>query len=611
MRLETRDAPWRTIIALPIFIWILSALGCADLEAYRTSGALEGACTPVSPTAWTKDKKISPGTLSNDAPTDCPKRLIEKVPGVYTLYFFEYDDQGFLFKDTEKLAQANLAHLYQEITSPESADKQYSIVTFIHGWKHTARSNDPNVQGFRFFLQQLQHYEHSIVENTGKKEREVIGIYVGWRGAGTKFVDMQPLGDYVEDFTFWTRKSAAGRVAQGDIHTLLATIQRMEDHRNEIWIRSKEEEAKHAHSESAAATSFVAPSEANKQTTFARAVATVKQSASTKNASDLVASGAPKVDLWSAKPVRNIVVGHSFGGLIAYTTLQDSLIRKLMLMHDVAIRNSEEKASNADAQTLAISDADLRMLKGDLVLLINPAIEATRFHPIFSLAQSQYFPTYQTPIFVSVTSRADLATRYAFPFGRLPSMLTKHYLNDEGLQDRTTFGHYDNYTTHVLATGDTVHLPGGQESRFCAAWTAKVQELGVNRGYVATNEEVANILDWVTGDDGKIIDADQPQKATSGNDAGTFPREFCSGKSYFDTPRKKPITTEQPGLYLFPATVLTSAGTKEKTSSMNSPIWNIATDKPIVNDHGDIDNERLWLFLRQIYEEGTVSIVDH
>jgi hypothetical protein len=33
----------------------------------------------------------------------------------------------------------------------------------------------------------------------------------------------------------------------------------------------------------------------------------------------------------------------------------------------------------------------------------------------------------------------------------------------------------------------------------------------------------------------------------------------------------------------------------------NTPIWNISTKKPIVNDHGDIENIRLIEFLRQIY----------
>ena len=65
---------------------------------------------------------------------------------------------------------------------------------------------------------------------------------------------------------------------------------------------------------------------------------------------------------------------------------------------------------------------------GDLVVLVNPAVEGARYEPVYSVAQGRNdFSPKQTPVFVAVTSADDQATRLAFPLGRTLSSISESY----------------------------------------------------------------------------------------------------------------------------------------------------------------------------------------
>ena len=91
------------------------------------------------------------------------------------------------------------------------------------------------------------------------------------------------------------------------------------------------------------------------------------------------------------------IAGHSFGGMIVFSALAQSLI----------------EAASAPAG---------RMVPGfaDLVLLINPAIEAARYLPIYDLVVSPAFKargTTQLPIFICVQAENDQPIGRWFPLG--------------------------------------------------------------------------------------------------------------------------------------------------------------------------------------------------
>ncbi len=147
---------------------------------------------------------------------------------------------------------------------------------------------------------------------------------------------------------------------------------------------------------------------------------------------------------------RMVVIGHSFGGAVVFTALQQ-------ILSDRFIDSRRAKTFSGDAQGF-----------GDLVVLVNPAFEAMHFATLYDISQQHcrnYFPT-QLPKLAILTSQSDLATKWAFPAGRFfstfmesHSTLTRHYCENnkpiameikEGNADITTIGHFEPYQTHYL-----------------------------------------------------------------------------------------------------------------------------------------------------------------
>jgi pimeloyl-ACP methyl ester carboxylesterase len=148
---------------------------------------------------------------------------------------------------------------------------------------------------------------------------------------------------------------------------------------------------------------------------------------------------------------RLVVVGHSFGGAVVYSALSQTLMVGFV-----------DTVGPAGALT------DARGF-GDLVVLINPAFEATRFAPLSDMANERrsYFAS-QLPVIAILTSEADDATKRAFPIGRwFSTFFEKHREtarpngvtgDDEMIDQRkaniTAVGHFDPYRTHYLGAAD-------------------------------------------------------------------------------------------------------------------------------------------------------------
>ena len=154
------------------------------------------------------------------------------------------------------------------------------------------------------------------------------------------------------------------------------------------------------------------------------------------------------------------LIGHSFGGLILYNSITESLLDSLVV------------ANSGDPSAARIAKPVF-----DLVVLLNPAFEATRFEPLFQVAKEYLLPSGRTwpygrdqrPIFVSITSEGDSATRIAFPIARYINSTFQHegwtdqddrtkqeYAQRlEKIANNHTIGHMERYRTHRLTlTGD-------------------------------------------------------------------------------------------------------------------------------------------------------------
>lgn len=154
------------------------------------------------------------------------------------------------------------------------------------------------------------------------------------------------------------------------------------------------------------------------------------------------------------------LIGHSFGGLIVYNAIAESLLDSLV-----------RTAPGEPAKPIV-----------DLALVLNPAFEASRFEPLFQAAVARQTATSTgRPIFVSITSSDDSATRTAFPLGRAINSVFDHegWIEDdlcpeaaapapprrpwepcsaydrglrlEKMANTHTAGHLPRYATHELA----------------------------------------------------------------------------------------------------------------------------------------------------------------
>ena len=93
---------------------------------------------------------------------------------------------------------------------------------------------------------------------------------------------------------------------------------------------------------------------------------------------------------------RLVLAGHSFGALILFSAVAENLIESIARSHERVVRPY-----------------------GDLIILINPAFEATRYQPLLTaLLARPGFPPDQRPCFLAVTATNDWATGWAFPIGR-------------------------------------------------------------------------------------------------------------------------------------------------------------------------------------------------
>ena len=172
-------------------------------------------------------------------------------------------------------------------------------------------------------------------------------------------------------------------------------------------------------------------------------------------AAQRIAQGTPREVLGRLKAFRNgtpgqkpqatlVVVGHSFGGLIVYTAIAQSLIEA------------------------AASEGRIAPSFGDLVLLVNPAFSAVSYMPLWSIVASKQFDEHQLPVCVSVTALNDWATRIAYPLGTFLRQFNELWSDPKERQALFhTMGHLPWLRTHELK------LRGDGGGKAAAAVTAQ------------------------------------------------------------------------------------------------------------------------------------------
>ena len=150
-----------------------------------------------------------------NASGDCSKHALQvhalDKTDEYRLAFIEFDDQGQL-RDREQM-DAVLTE-YQQLSSFDDV----LLITFVHGWHHSAKPEDGNIKSFRKMLADISITEGIGSKQQNRKKRKVVGIYVGWRGDSISV-------PYVNALTFWDRKNTAHEVGQLGVTEVLLKLE--------------------------------------------------------------------------------------------------------------------------------------------------------------------------------------------------------------------------------------------------------------------------------------------------------------------------------------------------------------------------------------------------
>lgn len=333
------------------------------------------------------------------------------VDNSYTLHFVEFDDQGWLFPDgadpvhPEGTPSKQIDCAVADLAGQLSAGQQVLSFVYVHGWKHSADHDDPDVKRFRELLGSRAKLFPG---------RQIVGIYVGWQG---RTIDL-PL---LKELTFWGRKNAANHVAEGRVRELFSRIKGLRDYWN-------------------------GPREGLNRTQDC----------------DWEPTGEDKCSL------RTIMIGHSFGGLILYNSAAPYLLEMLSATRDIPAGLEPAKARRARGIA-------------DLIVLLNPAFEGSRYESLYQASQHYQPSGREPPILVMITSTADLATKNAFPVARWFNSIFQYpsSSDDESEAMRRTPGHTDRYLTHDLCVenadcraidpeaGSETGKPWSGSRRFC------------------------------------------------------------------------------------------------------------------------------------------------
>jgi hypothetical protein len=330
----------------------------------------------------------------------------EGQPNEYELHFIESDDYGWFWDP----AQATQAF---DAVRKSVSDQDTIVLIFVAGWHHSAQCCDDNVEGFKEVLGRLRielarkmydQAREKIHGVSNSKPVKVLGIYLGWRG--------RSLPGWADYLTFWGRKAAAARVGETDFE--------------EFLIRLRHFCAEHGQQ---SAAEFAKPPQSRRQNVLGL-----------------------------------VTIGHSFGGQVVLRATASLLEHELTDISEQVgggpayLRTSTRSGSGTTPSTPVQGF-------GDLVVLINPAVEAAAYQRLHSLGMSLNYPHDQGPVMLTISADNDVPRHKLFRIGRILGewFTSKPHLADprEREMERQSLGFFTDQVTHRIEPADpTMKLVG-------------------------------------------------------------------------------------------------------------------------------------------------------
>lgn len=136
-----------------------------------------------------------------------------------------------------------------------------------------------------------------------------------------------------------------------------------------------------------------------------------------------------------------VSIGHSFGGQVLFSAVGPSIERELIGHTSLDGKSQLQEPLSGF---------------GDLVVLINPALEAMQYDRISRLSKEIVYPPRQGPVMLVISAENDIARQKAFPLGRDVAALGRAGFQDdtERAEWTTALGEYEPQRTHAIDLSD-------------------------------------------------------------------------------------------------------------------------------------------------------------
>lgn len=163
-----------------------------------------------------------------------------------------------------------------------------------------------------------------------------------------------------------------------------------------------------------------------------------------------------------------VTAGHSFGGQVVFNALAHNLNESLV---NSRIRLELQLQGNAPLAGERLTTDHVIKPFGDIIVLVNPAFEASRYYDLKTLSETFNYIGEQRPIVGIFSSADDKATKIWFPIGRSLSTIFERYQRGElgALQRRAntqTVPWVDEWVTHKLELEKKNGRPNATSNNF-------------------------------------------------------------------------------------------------------------------------------------------------
>jgi hypothetical protein len=226
----------------------------------------------------------------------------------------------------------------------------------------------------------------------------IVGLYIGWRG--------RSLPGWLDYLTFWGRKGAAERIGQNDLKEFMARLQ-------QVFVQHRPDARRPSGSQAEAL---------------------------------------------AQEPERNFLglvsIGHSFGGQVLLKSVMGTLEDQLQRLNPnpAYLRDAQPGTPAPDRESIVTGF-------GDLIILINPAAEASQYHRLHVLSRGLDYSQLQTPVMLTVSAENDTSRHKLFTLGRmLGEIFTGKPRKENQVErdvERRALGVYPGHVTHQLVPVDS------------------------------------------------------------------------------------------------------------------------------------------------------------